>query len=596
MDTFGPIDPELTGLAHPAPARATPFLVEGGSRWIRGVESRPGFTIGRGSTSVVSVNVPGLGTAANVLLFPGIVRRDFAGRDGGLVETLLVASTMPLSVAEWRVGSGRVPGHVALELAGPGGEVVDQESSRIVIARGDHRVGLVLSSADASWSVESRSQEPLRVIVEPEGSGPLSIAVAFGGADDVRRGLAAARHANAHAVRAAAGPESGLLLGTGVPEIDDGFRWLRSRLAGQIHRSVDRGVIGNAARSGPGATALAVGGTALDRGVAALGVGDRESADLLVSGRPGSSPHQTLLAARFASVFGGTGAASAIAGAWTSDRSETAGAHSGPLTRLALEELAEALHGAADPGTLATLRRLANESRTASKGAGTERRLPMTGRDAASVADRSGWIARLLEGDPTPPAPSHDRAVIVDARTATARFATNPDEAWVQWRRLLAEPMGGDGPSVLWDAEHLSGDGAAGSPTEAGSLTAELLIAVAYGLLGLRPDAGAGRIRIAPRMPSHVTAFEAGGIPVGASTIGLRYTRAKGALRYELSPEVAQVPPLVVLEPSVSGSVRSVRVDGEAAELDLRSAGGRTVVPVQLPLDGVRTLEIETEG
>ncbi len=97
-------------------------------------------------------------------------------------------------------------------------------------------------------------------------------------------------------------------------------------------------------------------------------------------------------------------------------------------------------------------------------------------------------------------------------------------------------------------------------------------------------------------MPSHVTAFEAGGIPVGASTIGLRYARAKGALRYELSPDVAQVPPLVVLEPSVSGSVRSVRVDGEAVELDLRSSRGRTVVPVQLPLDGVRTLEIETEG
>jgi hypothetical protein len=54
------------------------------------------------------------------------------------------------------------------------------------------------------------------------------------------------------------------------------------------------------------------------------------------------------------------------------------------------------------------------------------------------------------------------------------------------------------------------------------------------------------------------------------------------------------VPPLIVFEPSVAGAVDSVRVDGEAAELEVRRGGGRSVVPVQLPVDGIRTLEVVT--
>jgi hypothetical protein len=50
------------------------------------------------------------------------------------------------------------------------------------------------------------------------------------------------------------------------------------------------------------------------------------------------------------------------------------------------------------------------------------------------------------------------------------------------------------------------------------------------------------------------------------------------------------VPPLLVFEPSVHSAVAAVTVDGRVAELDMRSDGGRTIVPVQLPLDGVRTL------
>ena len=57
---------------------------------------------------------------------------------------------------------------------------------------------------------------------------------------------------------------------------------------------------------------------------------------------------------------------------------------------------------------------------------------------------------------------------------------------------------------------------------------------------------------------------------------------------------MASVPPVVVFEPAVRGHVVEVRVDGEVAELELRREGNLTIAPVQVPIDGVRHLEIST--
>ncbi|MGB1658487.1 MAG: hypothetical protein ACPHO4_14200, partial [Longimicrobiales bacterium] len=108
--------------------------------------------------------------------------------------------------------------------------------------------------------------------------------------------------------------------------------------------------------------------------------------------------------------------------------------------------------------------------------------------------------------------------------------------------------------------------------------------------LGLSPDAPVGRLRLAPRMPTHLTSFVAAGIRIGDGTIRMTYERAGNAVLYSLEPERIGVPPLLVFEPSVHSAVAAVTVDGRVAELDMRSDGGRTIVPVQLPLDGVRTL------
>ena len=72
----------------------------------------------------------------------------------------------------------------------------------------------------------------------------------------------------------------------------------------------------------------------------------------------------------------------------------------------------------------------------------------------------------------------------------------------------------------------------------------------------------------------------------------MSYERGVDSVLFTLEPERIGVPPLLVFEPSVAGAVRAVAVDGSAAELDARNEADRTVVPVQLPLDSIRTVEI----
>jgi len=56
----------------------------------------------------------------------------------------------------------------------------------------------------------------------------------------------------------------------------------------------------------------------------------------------------------------------------------------------------------------------------------------------------------------------------------------------------------------------------------------------------------------------------------------------------------ASVPPIVVFEPAIPGTVTQVRIDGEAADLEAKTSARWTVVPVQLPVDGARVIEILT--
>lgn len=624
-DNVPPIGAGLGGLSHASPAGAISFLAEGERAWVEGMESRPGFRVGTGDVIVASVSPTDVGTAANVLLFPGVVRRDFAGSRGTCVETLLVATALPLVVTQWSSEAGGGPTSIVVELPGPDApKAVARHRSVVSVERGPEQLALGLAPDAASIDVGETPDGTVRIVFTPKRSSDgTALVVAYGGKEAVRSAFSAAAHAPAHAVRAASGPNDGILLHTGIAEVDDGVRWLRSRLGGAIARHAMRPGSGPKERGRDRERLLSL-------GLAAVGVGDRAGAARLlaeagprgrVSRHPGAAEahgpvrrhppdaERAVVAARFGSVFGDPSHASAIARVWS-----RGGRAEGPLHAFAAILLARALDRSEPADLIAALRRRAastgevpaardeaprtsGESGTSGaerrEDVGGERRLPMAGsvaeaepeRGDPSGPDRARWLESLLSGEPAAPAPNDLRASVTEARRACARFRTDPDGAWSAWRGLLSRPSEATGSRVLWDDPRAGG----------GSLTVELLDALAYGLLGLDADAPAGRVRIAPRIPSHLTSLAVSGIPVGRCAIRMSYERSGGLYRFELTPEVAPVPPLAVFEPAVRGRVRAIRIDGTDADLDVRMAGDWTIVPSQLPIDGARRIEIDAE-
>lgn len=598
-DTVPAIGAELSGLSEAHTAEERPFLLDGGALWIAGTESRPGFRVGEGSRVLATVRVEGFGAVANVLLFPGVARRQSVGARGTVLETLVSSPRLPLVVAQWARGGagndragndgsphapGTTPEEIVVEIAAPGpGDTPSGDASagedgasacRPIVGRHDDHVtvealgritAVALSPEPAAVDTRPRPDGGIRVVFTPSTDGPSSLLVTTGSRDRVRASIDAGRHARAHATQAAAGPREGLTLRSGVPEIDDGLLWLRSRLAGQARRATSPD------------PAL---------GLAAIGVGDREAGERLLALGETRSPEHALLAARFASVLGDTGPAARIADHW--GRHGPPAGH--PLIGLAARSLAEALDHVSHPGLIAELRAMGATRQPPARG---ERRLPTVGGAGATEVDDERWWQSLLSEDPAPPVASHGRRAVVEAREACARFVTDPDGAWTTWRQLLSSaPEGGRATTTLWDPLPDSDPGATnrGAP----SLAAELLLAVVHGLLGIRADAAVGRLRLAPRLPSHLRSFGVSGIPVGTSSLGMEYRRDDGLHTFELLPERAAVPPLLVFEPSVPGVVVEMRVDGETADLETVTAEGRTMVPVQLPVDRPRKLEIRT--
>ena len=103
-------------------------------------------------------------------------------------------------------------------------------------------------------------------------------------------------------------------------------------------------------------------------------------------------------------------------------------------------------------------------------------------------------------------------------------------------------------------AEVEAGEGLAGTAGCRGSWNppglgaASVLATLAFGLLGLEPDAPSGRIRVAPVLPAHLKDFRIRGIRVGGARLELAYERAGRVHRFHLDALDGRVPPMVGLE------------------------------------------------
>lgn len=571
--TIPPVDPALQGLSIAQPARAEPFLVDGERVRFAGHQTRGGgqvlFRDVSGSAGITAAIRPeALGHAANLVLYPGVARRDFTGQRGSSLETVIAARTLPLLA--WQLsGSASDRTEVLLDIATPTASAVVTRSSEGILLSAEE-LALYLSVTPEPEEIEVLDTHGrISVSLEFASGTAHTIVLASGSASEAESAMRAAEHLAGHAMGAARGEEGTLRVASGIEAVDDGLAWALARGHGLM---VER----------PAAT--------LGLGLAAVSMGHREGrARALARLMEQDVTSAGLLAARAGSTSGDVRPAADIADRILANPD----AIDSDLLGLAARSLADALQYGAHPETLASLRALGARAKIAPPA----RRmggiaLPMAGAPAhgtESVPTRATWLAALLAGDPGEP------VLVEDVRASRARraasvFRTDPDRAWADWRALLDEGLaGGPAGPATWDPlVDLSGPQEdADRPATSG----ELILAFVHGMLGLSADAPVGRLRLAPRMPEHLTSFAVEGIPISDGTIRMAYERRGDSARFTLEPERVGVPPLVVFEPSVSGQIQTVLIDGRPAELDQRSEAGRTVVPVQLPLDSTRTVD-----
>ncbi len=115
-------------------------------------------------------------------------------------------------------------------------------------------------------------------------------------------------------------------------------------------------------------------------------------------------------------------------------------------------------------------------------------------------------------------------------------------------------------------------------------------------LLAFRADAPAGRIHLTPALPSHWTGLAVRGLACAATRFDLEYERTeiegRRVDRWILRPTEGAVPSTLILRLPAVHPDPEVRIDGEPAELEIEQRGALRHLPVQLPLDGERRVEI----
>ncbi|HUH13720.1 MAG TPA: hypothetical protein VMK65_11445 [Longimicrobiales bacterium] len=547
--------------------------------------------------------------AASVVVTPGGFER-VLGPEPGLVERAVAAAVLPAAVLEWRAEAA------ALELAlswvcdlrrapphAPSGGLRWRREGPTLVASGEAEVVFAVSDRGARWRVtplgEGDAGGPalrveLRARLEPGASLRLLVA---GGADSAEqaRVLAGLRWTgdlvHARAAGAARLRRQRLRMSVpGEPAVADALEWAAHGLdAARLDvPGVGRALTADASWPAGGAAWGAIAGLGLGDGETAreaflfLGAhqdaGGRVPDGLRASGplhydTPASTPLYLLLAAR---ILAWTGDRSLLAAEWP--RVEAALRHArGALPRapsgaddghrraavdddLGLRALLELAVTAEELGHVATAAELRSGMSEDTDAAGA----PPAG-NAARGSAPPRQLGRSAPANPHDPDDEDPRALLLDPETARheglgARYTPATDAA---------------------DAL----DPAAALRVAAWAMA---------GILGAQADAPRHRLELRPRLPGEWAGLDVTGLRMGDASIELSYRRQAGTHILLLEQVGGAVPVRVVLAPEVEGALRGARVDGRAAELIPRPAGGRTAAPVQIVLDAPRRVEVET--
>ncbi|MEQ9400165.1 MAG: hypothetical protein RJQ04_13470 [Longimicrobiales bacterium] len=563
-------DLELAG-----PAADVPFAVEGEAVSALGVERGPVAWVRVGGRVVAAGLAPEESTVANVVVSPGLIRRERLVAGGYVTETALAAPTLPLLV--WQFGGPGpegagpgapdgltvactvLPGSAALRHHAADGQVVAVDD-----AWPDEPVTLAVVPAPRSLEVEAEPGGGLRVRMHLSLDGPATVLLTAGPDARRRTALSAGGFMDAHERRAGAAPDEGLTVRSGVGGVDDSVAWARARVVASIHRQEPATLMEPLFHAGMGA--LAVGHE--DAARHALAVME----DLPIPG----DPLPVLLAGRVALTTGDTRAALA----WHERlRSEDL---DGPpaLRSRALLTLADSLAQAAGEDEIAELRKRA---RLRPAGAGPVR-LPMAGQAPSAPDHPSDALAWLL-GDTTDRATGPGNSVPDELAAWVALRRGRIDEGWQRWRAEGEAGLDG-GPTGRGSWDDLTGG--PGAP-----LAGIHLCTLLHGVLGWEPDAPMHRLTLTPTLPAHLTRLTLEHVVVGDVRLDLAYERDGPTLSWRMTPTTGRSPPMLVFGPIVPGRVSDVHLDDETVDAATHPGpNGGTRVPFQFPLDRPRTVTI----
>ncbi|MCG6955926.1 MAG: hypothetical protein LJF04_08035 [Gemmatimonadetes bacterium] len=583
-----------------APSGPGRFLVAGSLAAVAGSERSGVDAVRIGSRLVAGVVRAGTGLGVNVVASPSLVRRELVYPGASVLETVLPLPALPGVALQWRSYSGAyatggleislhlLPGQTDLRYrVGEAGVRV-----RPVSGDDDELVEVRVHPTPTSWSARESEGGGVAVVATVEGGDVVTALLAGGPSGRVEGAMGAASALGAHLIRAADPMGASVLaLDTGAPALDRAWGWATTR----VSTSVAWGSPGPETKSadlfwtGIGALAVGDGKTAA---AALAGLDDATgTADPGLGAPAPTAALATFLAARLALTLGRTKASRARArslGTLEEERTRC-GPEEWAFWSLALDSLADALRFAASRDAVQTLRAVA----ASPPGRSGAVRLPIVGTPHVEHTAAARLRALLSGGGLPTMTAAAGRGVDVGSLGPWSALADGAvDEGYAAWRLRL--DAGFTGTAIERSACRGTWDPTddllrAGAP-EAGTLLATL----AHGVLGLDPDAPSGRLRLAPAFPTGMTAFRARGMAVGDARVDLEYRRDGTTHRFVLTPREGRVPPMVVLEPWLPcAEVGAARVDGASAGLDATAVGDRSRVRVQLPLDGVRTLEVD---
>lgn len=523
-------------------------------------------------------------TGANLLVAPRATRRELFGPAGGMLEALQLPEALPGVILQWsRTGPG-AGAEATLELLllpeeGGGKEraptLIHAAPGLLWLAREDRGVLVLLPGEESTPELEAGPQGvgvrfPLTL---PGGDTPLTLLLQSAPPSGGWTAPGALAGVQAHHRRGEAAAwgegEGGLVVETGVAELDGGVRrvrgWLRDRVRTRPGRDPDvHPVRPDPAEAFPGtdlgraASLLGPGTGAGWLALAAAASGDREAGRSALASLEWDTPAARLLsAAALARWTAWTGETSPLEEAW--DRIGGLLADPAQLEGVpgeALEAVRRALTSAGEAASLPPL----PEARP-----GRTRRLPVLGGASA--------------GNGAPPEPA------VPARRFLLGLLSGGREGVSPELRVAEALSAREGLGRMEGAPHLLASGV-------GALA---LLGVVHGILGVDPDAPFGRVGLSPLLPPHWTRFRAEGLRVGDASLGLDYLREGTRVRWTLTPREGSVPVMAVFQPWLPlQGIGAVQVDGEPAQVEVQEAGPAWArISLQLPVDRVRTVEVE---